>query len=69
VPPRIVRRTAATLPALQKTAVSGQKLITNLVQDAELGSGWSAFEFIHPGRLAGDQKKFQPVFSKPRGRL
>jgi hypothetical protein len=39
------------------------------VQDAELGTGWGYFEFIHPCRVAGARKKFQPFFSNPLGRL
>jgi hypothetical protein len=48
--------------------VLGNK-IANLVQDAELGSGWGSFEFIHPCRVAGERKKFQPIFSNPLGSL
>src|SRR5258708_5479348 len=48
--------------------VLGNK-IANLLQDAELGAGWGYFEFIHPCRVAGARKKFQPIFSNPLGRL
>jgi hypothetical protein len=48
--------------------VLGNK-IANLVQDAELGTGWGYFEFIHPCRVAGARKKFQPFFSNLLGRL
>ncbi len=48
--------------------VLGNK-IANLAQDAELGAGWGYFEFIHPCRVAGAHKKFQPIFSNPLGRL
>jgi hypothetical protein len=48
--------------------VLGNK-IANLSQDAELGAGWGYFEFIHPCRVAGARKKFQPIPSNPLGRL
>jgi len=48
--------------------VLGNK-IANLSQDAELGAGWGYFEFIHPCRVAGARKKFQPISSHHLGRL
>src|SRR5947207_7558853 len=48
--------------------VQGNK-IANLSQDAELGAGWGYFEFIHPCRVAGARKKFQPISSISLGRL
>jgi hypothetical protein len=48
--------------------VLGNK-IANLSQDAELGAGWGYFEFIHPCRVAGARKKFQPISSNLLGRL
>jgi hypothetical protein len=48
--------------------VLGNK-IANLSQDAELGAGWGNFELIHPCRVAGTNKKFQPISSNPLGRL
>jgi hypothetical protein len=43
--------------------------IANLAQDAELGTGWSFFELIHPCRVAGANKKLQPFLSNPMGWL
>jgi hypothetical protein len=56
-----------------KTALGCAKIlhinIANLLQDAELGTGWGYFEFIHHCRVVGAHKKFQPIFSNPLGRL
>jgi len=55
-------------PCNFRDQVLGNK-IANLSQDAELGAGWGYFEFIHPCRVAGARKKFQPISSNPLGRL
>lgn len=44
-----------------------RNIIANLTQDAALGPGWRHFEFIHPCRVAGERKKFQPILSNPVG--
>jgi hypothetical protein len=46
-----------------------RNVIANLAQDVESGSGWSNFELIHPCRVEGANKKFQPILSNPVGRL
>src|SRR5664280_311095 len=42
-----------------------RNVIANLPQDVDLGAGWNPFELIHPCRVAGANKKFQPIFSNP----
>jgi hypothetical protein len=44
-----------------------RNVIANLAQDVDLGAGWNPFELIHPCRVAGANKKFQPIFSNPVG--
>jgi hypothetical protein len=46
-----------------------RNVIAVLAQDVELGPGWNLFELIHPCRVAGANKKFQPPFSNPVERL
>ena len=48
--------------------VAGNK-IANLTEDPELRTGWGHFELIHPCRVAGANKKFQPFSSNPLGWL
>jgi hypothetical protein len=43
--------------------------IANLAQEVEFASGWNSFELIHPCRVAGANKKFQPILSNPVGWL
>jgi hypothetical protein len=33
------------------------------MQDTDLGAGWGNFGFIHPCRVAGESKLFQPISS------
>jgi len=47
----------------------GRNVIANLAQDAELGTGWSFFELIHPCRVAGANKRLQPFLSNRVGWL
>src|SRR5262249_18424840 len=43
--------------------------IANLAQHVELAAGWNDFELIHPCRVAGANKNFQPFFSTAVGWL
>jgi len=48
--------------------VRGHK-IANLMQDTDLGAGWSDFGFVYPCRVAGKIRLFQPFSSVPMGCL
>jgi hypothetical protein len=46
-----------------------RNVIANRAQDVESGPGWNNFELIHLCRVAGANKKFQPILSTPVGWL